>query len=130
MWRLIIPKRHHVVALVIFLGFLFGLLYVVARHTDPYEVAERFLMSDAHISSSIGPVTRVDLRFWDGFHFTGGDANFTFEVMGSKGVAVVEVSLRRSSGAWHVVTADVRASDGKTSRLVGLALGSSASTLC
>jgi hypothetical protein len=45
MWSLIIPKRRHVVGLVVFLVLFLPLLYVVARHTEPYETAEQFLLS-------------------------------------------------------------------------------------
>ncbi len=124
MWSLIIPKRRHVVALIIFLALFLPLLYTVARHTEPYETAEQFLLSDDRVASSVGPVDRIDFRFWEGFHFTGGDANFTFEVTGSKGTSIIEMHLRNSSGVWRVVTADVRASDGSTSRIVGFALES------
>lgn len=119
MWSLIVPRRRHVVALIIFLALFLPLLYVVARHTEPYETAERFLLSDSRISSSVGPVSRVEFRFWDGFHFTGGDATFAFEVTGSKGTSIIELHLRSSSGVWRVVTADVRTLDGSTTRLVG-----------
>lgn len=126
MWRLMLPKARHVVALAVFLVLLLALLYVVARHTDPYEAAERFLMSDARVSAAVGPVKQIDFKFWDGFHFisssNGGEANFTFEVTGGKGVSTIEVHLRSSSGTWHVVTADVRAPGGVATRIVGRTL--------
>lgn len=130
MWSLIIPKRRHVIALVVFLVLFLPLLYVVARHTEPYDTAEQFLLSDSRIASSVGPVSQINFRFWDGFHFTGGDAAFTFEVTGSKGTSIVELHLRSASGVWRVVTADVCAPDGSTSRVVWFALESSAARLC
>ena len=134
MWRLIVPKRRHVISLIVFLGLFLPLLYVVARHTDPYEAAEQFLSSDARVSAAVGPVTRIDFKFWDGFTFNsssnGGNANFTFAVTGTKGVSVIEVHLRSSAGVWRVVIADVRASDGTSARLVGAACVPSTSALC
>jgi hypothetical protein len=118
MWSLIIPKPRHLVALILFLALLLGLLYFVTRNSEPYETAEQFLLSDGRIASAVGPVAQVNFRFWDGFDFTGGNARFTFGVTGSKGSFVVALDLRRSSGVWHVVTADVRALDGSTSRIV------------
>ena len=125
MWRLMVPKARHMVALAIFVPLLLVLLHVVARHTDPYEAAEQFLMSDARVAESVGSVARVDFKFWDGFHFAsssnGGEANFTFDVSGSKRVSTIEVHLRSSSGVWRVVIAEVRSSNGETARIVGAA---------
>ena len=134
MWRLMVPKARHVVALVVFLSLLLSLLYGVTPRTDAYEAAERFVLADARVAESVGSVIRAEFKFWNGFHFTsssnGGEANFTFEVVGSKKVSTVEVHLRSSSGVWRVVTADVRTSDGATSRIVGTALVFSGSAFC
>lgn len=134
MWRLIKPKGRHLVALVVFLSLFLALLYVVARHTDAYEAAQRFIASDARVIESVGSVTRVDFKFWEGFHFTssanGGEANFTFEVVGSKGVSIIEVHLRSSSGVWRVVIADVRSANGATARIVGAAMLLAVSRFC
>jgi len=134
MWRLMLPKTRHIVALVVFASLLFAVLYFTERHSDSYEAAERFLASDARVASIVGPVSRVEFKFWEGFEavssVNGGEAHYTFEVAGSKGVSTVKVHLRSSSGVWRVVTADVRASDGTTSRIVGAALLFSGFALC
>jgi hypothetical protein len=135
MWRLIQPKGRHLVALVVFVSLLLTLLYVVTRQTDAYEAAERFVSSDARVAESVGTVTRIDFKFWEGFQFmssaNGGEANFTFEVVGSKGgISIIEVHLRSSSGTWRVVTADIRSSEGATSRIVGMAMALSVLALC
>lgn len=122
MWRLVVPKARHVVALIVFVSLLLPLLYMATRHTDPYEAAERFLSSDVRVVESVGSVTRIDFKFWDGFHFNGEEANFTFEVTGSKGASVIEVSLRRSSGVWRVVTTEVLSAEGAASRIVRIAV--------
>jgi hypothetical protein len=129
MWSLILPKRRHVVALVVFVPLMLGLLYFFTRTTEPYETAEHFLRSDGRIVTAVGQVAQVNFKFWEGFHFTGGDASFTFEVTGSKGASVVALQLKRTAGQWRVVAADVRAADGSTSRIVGFALGSSVPNL-
>lgn len=121
MWSLILPKPRHLVALVVFVPLMLGVLYFFTRTTEPYEAAEHFLRSDARIASAVGPVTQVNFKIWEGFHFTGGEANFTFEVAGSKGESVVALQLQRSAGTWRVIAADVRAADGSTSRIVGFA---------
>lgn len=126
MWSLILPKPRHVVAFVVFVPLMLGLLYFFTRNTEPYETAEHFLRSDGRIASAVGPVAQVNFKFWQGFHFTGGEASFTFEVTGSKGASLVELQLQRSAGTWRVIAADVRAADGSTSRIVGFAHRSSA----
>jgi hypothetical protein len=134
MWPVMLPKARHIVALAVFTSLLLTLLYVVTPNTDPYEAAERFLSSDTRVTAVVGPVARTRFRFWDGFHFISsancGEANFTFEVAGSKGASIIEVHLRSSSGVWHVVTADIRSSDGAASRIVGTASEPSRSALC
>ncbi|RVT47272.1 hypothetical protein [Rubrivivax albus] len=126
MWRLMVPKARHIVALIVFASLLFAVLYFTERHSDSYKAAERFLASDARVASVVGPVTRVEFKFWEGFQAVsssnGGEAQYTFEVNGSKGSSIIEVHLRSSSGVWRVVTADVRAVDGSTSRIVGMTL--------
>lgn len=123
MWRLMAPKARHIFALVFFSLLLFVVLYFTERHSDSYEAAERFLASDARVASFVGPVARVDFKFWAGFEavasLNGGEAHYTFEVAGSKGVSTIEVHLRSSSGIWQVVTADARFSGGTVSRIVG-----------
>ena len=124
MWRLMLPKARHIFALVFFALFLFVLLYVVVRQTDPYEAAEKFVASDARVSALVGSVSRVKLKFWNGFQFisssNGGEANFTFEVTGSERVSTIEVNLRSSAGVWRVVTADIRSDNGVVARIVGV----------
>jgi Cytochrome oxidase complex assembly protein 1 len=134
MWRVMLPKARHIVALAVFTSLLLTLLYVIERNSDPYDAAERFLSSDVRVTALVGPAIRIDFKFWQGFDVVsssnGGKASYTFEVTGSKGTAIVEVHLRSSAGAWQVVTADVRSSDGAVSRIVGAAFVLSAGALC
>ena len=134
MWRMILPKTRHIVALVVFASLLFAVLYFTEKRSDSYEAAERFLASDPHVASVIGTVSRVEFKFWEGFEavssVNGGEAHYTFEVAGSNGISSVKVHLRSSLGVWRVVTADVRAPDGTTSRIVGAALLFSGFALC
>jgi hypothetical protein len=117
------PKARHMIALAIFTALLFALLYVVERNSDQYEVAERFLSSDVRVAELVGKPAHIRFKFWDGFDVVassnGGHANYTFEVSGSKGKAVVEIQLRSSAGRWQVMTATVRRADGSTTRIVG-----------
>jgi hypothetical protein len=120
--------RSSAAALLVFVPLLLGLLYLFTRTTPPYEAAERFLRSDTRIASAVGPVVRVSFKFWAGFHFTGEEASFVFEVTGTSGACVVALQLQRSGGKWLVFAADLRGSDGSTKRIVGAVLRGAAST--
>jgi Cytochrome oxidase complex assembly protein 1 len=123
MWRLMIPKRRHLIMLAVLSIALFAFLYFDAKSSDPYAAAEHFISTDSRVSEVVGSVSQTKFKYWEGFQIVsaanGGTANFTFEVVGSKSTSLVEVHLRSSSGVWQVVTADVRTPDGAASRIVG-----------
>lgn len=93
----------------IFVPSLLITLYLTTKNTDAYEAAERFVATDARIAASIGSVTKTSFKFWDGFEFTGSDANFSLGATTDKGEFVVEVRLHCVAGSWRVDTADIRA---------------------
>lgn len=101
----------------IFLPLLLITLYLTTKNTDAYEAAARFVATDARIAASIGPVAKTSFKFWDGFEFTGSDANFSLDATTDKGKFVVEVHLRYLAGTWRVETADIRARDGTQTRI-------------
>lgn len=117
MWPLIKPKARHFVALAVFLPLLLLTLYFVAKNTDAYEEAERFVAQDARVAASIGNVKKIDFRFWEGFEFTGSNANFSIEATSDKGTFIVDVRVRSVAGAWRVEAADIRARDGTLIRI-------------
>jgi len=112
MWSLIKSKAGYLVALAVFLLMLLLVLYIVAKNTDAYDEAARFVSEDARIVASIGTVQKTSLKFWDGFEFTGNNANFSIEATSEKGTFVVDVHVRRVGGAWRVDTAEIRGRDG------------------
>lgn len=97
-----------VIALVLFVPFLLVLLSAFTKATQAYEQAERFVVADKKVVEAIGTVTKADLKFWDGFGFTGSKARFSIEATGEKGVVVVEVRLRSAEGTWNVEAARIR----------------------
>ena len=105
-------RRKHLVILALSVPVLLLMLYLGARHSDAYGKAKRFVSRDSRISSLIGPVHRVDFRFWRGFSVTGHDADFTFLATGGGGSYIVDVRLRHRHGAWRVHDADIRTGDG------------------
>jgi hypothetical protein len=115
-WRTLpLPKRRHIVALVVFSLLLLATLYFVAIFSEDYETAEQFVAHDSRVSASIGKVQRVNFKFWDGFDSVGGNggsASYSFNAITDKGEFVIEVHLRCSAGIWRVEAADIRAHDG------------------
>jgi hypothetical protein len=116
-WPLIKPKRSHVAAMTIFLLLFLISLYLVTKNTEAYEAAENFVATDARVAAAIGPVKRTDFKFWNGFEFTGSDANFSIGAVADKGEFVIEVRLHCLSGTWQVEEADIRARDGTQTRI-------------
>ncbi len=119
MWPLIKPKARHLLVLALFLPLLLLTLYVVTRNTDAYEEAERFVAQDARVVASIGRVTKTDFKFWEGFEFTGSNANFSIEAMTEEGTFIVDVRLRCSAGTWRLEMADILAHDGTQIHIPG-----------
>lgn len=110
-----LPKARHISALLAFTVVLLALLYVLERNSDSFEAAERFILADPRVIELVGPAVRIDFNFWRGFDVVsspnGGAASYVFLVTGTRGTAIVKVSLHSSSGAWQVVASDVRSSD-------------------
>jgi hypothetical protein len=118
MWPLIRPKARHLVALAVFLPLLLLGLYLVTKNTDAYEEAARFVEQDARVAASIGTVKKTDFKFWEGFEFTGNNANFSVKATSDRGTFVVDVRLRCVAGAWRVEAADIRGQGGTLTRIV------------
>lgn len=118
MWPLVKPKARHIVALALFLPLLLLTLYLVAKNTDAYEEAERFVARDIRVATSVGQVKKTNFKFWEGFEFTGSNANFSIEATSEKDVFIIDVRLRCVAGTWRVEAADIRARDGTQTRIV------------
>lgn len=104
-------------ALAVFLPLLLLAIYLVAKNTNAYKEAVRFVEQDARVAGSIGKVQKTDFKFWSGFEFTSSNAHFSIEVTSDKGVFVVDVYLSCVAGIWHVRAADIRARDDSLTRI-------------
>ena len=81
----------------------------IARNSDAYAEAERFLRASATVSDRIGPVRGISIEpFGAPLRLTSnaGDAQFKLDVEGSKMVAKAYVELERR-GAWEVRVAQL-----------------------
>jgi len=108
MWSLILPKKRHVIALFLFLPLFLSVLYIVTKNNPAYIAAETYISEDMRISDSIGNTKRIDFNFWEGFNYTGSEANFLFKVFSEKGIYTIEVNLGKTSGLWYVKSSEIR----------------------
>ena len=118
MWSLIQPKARHFIALAVFLPLLVLVLYLVAKNTDAYDEAARFVAKDVRVVAVIGAVQKTDLKFWKEFEFTGSNANFSIEAKSSQGTFVVDVRLHCVAGVWRVKAADIYGPGDTVTRIV------------
>ena len=96
------------IALVVILPLFLLTLYLVTKNNAAYIAAERYISEDIRIIDSIGHAKRIEFNFWEGFNYTGSDANFVFNVVSEKGAYTVEINLGKASGIWHVKTSVIR----------------------
>ena len=81
----------------------------IARNSDAYVEAERFLRASSTVNDRIGSVRSVSIEpFGASLRFTTstGDAQFNLDVEGSKRVAKAYVELQRR-GSWQVHVAQL-----------------------
>jgi hypothetical protein len=112
MWQLMIPKARHLAALVIFVPVLLFAVYLVAKNTDAYAEAERFVLRDERVAQSIGNVEKVEFKFWRGFEFGSDDTNFAFQARTNKGVFDLVVRLRSAGQVWRVDSVNISGPNG------------------
>src|SRR5258708_22060979 len=115
-WWIVRPKARHLIAFAAFVLLLIPTVYLVARNTDPYEEAERFISTDRRVGDLVGPITKADFAFWDGFDFDGSTAVFSFHVIGAKGDFIVTTHLTSNAGRWRVSSVDIHPETGSGAR--------------
>ena len=88
------------------------------RHTDAYEIATRYLISDAVIRKIVGSPARVDMR--RGRFYLREDqpvAEFLVTVQGPTKTGSVSVTLIKERGAWDINGAEFTGPDGTLVKL-------------
>lgn len=119
-WALVLPKRRHLLLMVISTFLLLMALYVVTINSEDYETAKKFVAQDTRVASVIGKVKRVGFKVWDGFESVGGNggyAKYSFSVTSDKGEFVIEVRLNCVGDVWNIKAADIRTRDGTQSHI-------------
>jgi len=106
--------------LVLVLGF-FYVLYVIGSNTEPYKVAEQFVLSSPEIKKQLGQVKSARLAFLGyevNYHGSDGNANFKIAISGQDRKAVLFAKLKRNLGEWVVINAKLVKEDGSTVNLI------------
>jgi hypothetical protein len=90
------------IALAIFTPLLLAILYFTTVASEPYEATERLIRQDAKISATVGTPQEIKFKFWSGFHFTGSDGSFVFELRGSKGNFLIDLDVSKENTIWVI----------------------------
>lgn len=120
MWPLTKPKVRHALILGAFVPSLLLSIYWITIGSEDYIEATQFIGTEGQISAAIGPVKKINFRFFRGFESGGGRANYKFRVEAEKGVFDIEVFLRRSNNTWRVQTVNVHDLDGSPRHVIAV----------
>lgn len=90
---------------------IFGICYVgvflYARQSDAFLVAQRWVESSSDVHAVTGDVRRVTLDFFGGYleNAFGRDRNvwLTARIEGEKKIAIAEIAMKQRDGKWQIV---------------------------
>lgn len=91
-------------------------LLVITRvwvlNSEPYAVAERFLLSNLCLRREVGAVRGVKLAYFGPYEMSNGaikgEATFTVSVRGERSDAIVMLTLVKDLGEWSVSRAMIK----------------------
>lgn len=111
MWKLIAPRRRHVILFCLVSFLVFGAVYLHATTNEAFEFGSHFVAEDARVVKLTGSQRAQRLLFWRGFSYSFGDgdgeASMTLRVIGERGTFDVPVVLKKRQGKWGVVGAQL-----------------------
>jgi len=101
-----------------------GAFRVDVPNTEPFRVAEKFLVSNSKVVAAVGPVESIRLPVFNEWEISyvgesEGAAFFSMDIVGSKGHLPADVSLVRKAGTWMVTNATI----GTGNEVIKLTLG-------
>ncbi len=112
----------HVVALAMFLPIALLAQYLVTISNESYEEAKLFITQDARVVAAIGQVKKIEFKFWSNYGFvessSSGHADYLFAATTDQGVFTIGISLRKTSGLWHIEAAEARVPGRSQARIV------------
>lgn len=89
------------------------------KDTEAFKATQKYLENHPTVSEHLGPIKDYGNPMGS-YNLSGGhgDAKFTFNVKGEKQGAEVKIELKKASFDWEVVSAFIKADDGKIFDLV------------
>jgi hypothetical protein len=111
MWRMMLPKRWHLVLALVISLVVYGLIYLLVITGEAYEYGRVFVQQDHRVIKVTGRQRSQKFEFWSGFSESVGDTNgiasFTIRISGDNGVFDVPLELQKKHRNWRVVGAKV-----------------------
>jgi hypothetical protein len=102
-------KPRHALIIAIFLAIYFPLIYLLTISSYAYQQAEHFAQTSPEVIKWTGPISKMSLSFWSGFHVTysgsGGEASFVLSLKGTNEECILDVRMMRLANSWNVVEA-------------------------
>lgn len=125
-----LPKRRHLVLVLVISLVVYGLIYFLVITGEAYEYGRSFVTQDHRVIKVTGRQRSHELEFWSGFSESVGDANgsasLTIRVGGDNGIFDVPIELQKTNRSWRVVSAKVVNEKGEAVVIVEEAHGVSA----
>lgn len=113
-----LPKRRHLVLLVVGTVLVHALVYFLTITGEPYEYAREFAMHDPRVTKVTGSQRVQRLNFWHGYSYSFGDregsASLGLRVEGDHGKFDLPLVLQKRQGRWMVVSAKAINEKGET----------------
>jgi len=107
-----------------------GLIYGIAKRSEPVKLAESYVRSNVTIEKYLGKPREVSL--WPvelsfNYEGTAGRASFGLSVTGEKATGMVYFRFTREVGIWRIDRVNLVTDSGRQVRLLPAALGHSES---
>jgi hypothetical protein len=123
MWKVMLPKRRHIVMLLVGSALVYALVYLQAVAGEPYEYARAWVRSDPRVIEVTGAQLAQGFNFWHGYEYsfsaTEGSASLELSVEGGRGKFNVRLVLQKRQGRWTVVSANAVNEKGEAVVIVG-----------
>lgn len=118
-----LPKRRHIVMLLVGSALVYALVYLQAVKGEPYEYAREWVSSDPRVLEVTGSQHVQGFNFWHGYEYsfgaTEGSASLELSVEGGRGKFNVPLVLQKRQGRWAVISAKAVNEKGEAVVIVG-----------
>lgn len=122
MLKMMLPKRRHLMLLIVGSLLVYGLAYWLTITSEAYEYGRHFVMEDQRVITVTGSQRSQRLSFLSGFESSFGDndgeASLTVRVLGDRGTFDVPLVLKKRQGRWSIISAKAINEKGETTIVV------------